>query len=145
MEVDLLQQNMDIVLNKGKKWTDEEDKLLLSELKLNNNFDVIAINHKRTRSSILSRTKKLIYDMYLKNVSTDKIIELTNLNSTYINETIEQEKLYAQNKVTKTKSKPIKTTNEYELNDIKKDIDELKQYIKDLTQLVKGLYIYNKE
>ena len=80
----------------------------------------------------------------VKNVSIDKIIELTNLNFTYINETIEQEKLYAQNKVTKSKSKSIKPTNEYELNDIKKDINELKQSIKDLTQLVKGLYIYNK-
>ena len=30
MEVDLLQQNMDIVLNKGKLWTKEEDELLLS-------------------------------------------------------------------------------------------------------------------
>ena len=141
MESNLLEQNMDIALNKGKLWTQEEDELLLSELKLNNNFGVIAINHKRTTSSISSRTKKLIYDMYLKNMSIDEIVKLLKMNYVYINETIEKEKLYAQNKVTKIKSK---TTNEYELNDIKKDIDELKQSIKDLTQLVKGLYIYNK-
>jgi hypothetical protein len=141
MEVDLLQQNIDIALNKGKLWTKEEDELLLSELKLNNNFGVIAINHKRTFGSISARTKKLIYDMYLKNMSIDEIVKLLKMDYAYINEIIEQEKLYAQNKVTKTKSKP---TNEYELNDIKKDIDELKQSIKDLTQLVKELYIYNK-
>ena len=78
--------------------------------------------------------------MYLKNMSIDEITQMTNLNSTYINDTIEHHK---QNKLTKTKQK-TKPTNEYELNDIKKDIDELKQSIKDLTQLVKGLYIYNK-
>jgi hypothetical protein len=141
MESNLLQQNMDIALNKGKLWTQEEDELLLSELKLNNNFVVIAINHKRTTSSISSRTKKLIYDMYLKNMSIDEIVKLLKIDYAYINETIEKEKLYEQNKVTKIKSK---TTNEYELNNIKKDIDELKQSIKDLNQLVKGLYIYNK-
>jgi hypothetical protein len=141
MEVDMLQQNIDIALNKGKLWTKEEDELLLSELKLNNNFGVIAINHKRTVGSISARTKKLIYEMYLKNMSIDEIVKLLKMDYAYINETIEHEKLYTQNKVTKHKSK---TTNEYELNDIKKDIDELKQSIKDLTQLVKGLYIYNK-
>jgi hypothetical protein len=115
------------------KWTDEEDALLLSELKLNNNFGVIAINHKRTTSSISARTRKLIYDMYLKNMSIDEITQMTNLNYPYINEAIEQETMYSPDKVIKTKFKPI---NEYDLN----DIDELKQSIKDLTQLVKGLY-----
>ena len=142
MEIDLVKQNEEIALNKGKKWTDEEDALLLSELKLNNNFGLIAINHKRTTSSISARTRKLIYDMYLKNISIDEITHITNLNSTYINETIEQEKIYSQ-KRSKSKQK-TKPTNEYELNDIKRDIDELKQSIKDLTQLVKSLYIYNK-
>ena len=131
---------MEIALNKGNKWTHAEDELLLSELKLNNNFGVIAINHKRTTSSISSRTKKLIYDMYLKNMSIDEITQMTNLNFTYINETIEKEKIYSQKR---SKSKQ-KTTNEYELNDIKKDIHEIKQSIKDLTQPVKSLYIYNK-
>ncbi len=143
MEIDLVKQNTEIALNKGKKWSDEEDELLLSELKLNNNFGLIAINHKRTTSSISARTRKLIYDMYLKNISIDEITHITNLNSTYINETIEQEKIYSQ-KRSKSKQKPIKPTNEYELNDIKKDIHEIKQSIKDLTELVKGLYIYNK-
>ena len=142
MEIDLVKQNEEIALNKGKKWTDEEDALLLSELKLNNNFGLIAINHKRTTSSISARTRKLIYDMYLKNISIDEITHITNLNSTYINETIEQEKIYSQ-KRSKSKQK-TKPTNEYELNDIKKDIHEIKQSIKDLTQLVKSLYIYNK-
>ena len=134
MEIDLVKQNTELALNKGNKWTDEEDELLLSELKLNNNFGVIAINHKRTTSSISSRTKKLIYDMYLKNISIDEIVKLLKMDYAYINDTIEH---HTQNKV--MKSKP-KTTNEYELNDIKKDIDELKQSIKDLTQLVKSLY-----
>ena len=141
MEVYLLQENIDIALNKGKLQTKEEDELLLSFNSLNNNFGVIAINHKRTTSSILSRTKKLIYDMYLKNMSIDEIVKLLKMDYAYINETIEHKKVYTKNKVTKTKSKPI---NEYELNNIKKDIDDLKQSIKDLTQLVKGLYIYNK-
>lgn len=139
MEIDLVKQNTEIALNKGKKWTDEEDALLLSELKLNNNFGVIAINHKRTTSSISSRTRKLIYDMYLKNMSIDEIAKLLKIDYAYINDTIEHHKLQEQNKLTKTKSNP-KSTNEYKLNDIKKDIDELKQSIKDLTQLVKGLY-----
>jgi hypothetical protein len=137
MEIDLVKQNEEIALNKGNKWTDEEDELLLSELKLNNNFGLIAINHKRTTSSISSRTKKLIYDMYLKNMSIDEIVKLLKMDYAYINDTNEHHKLQEQNKV--IKSKP-KTTNEYELIDIKKDIDELKQSIKDLTQLVKGLY-----
>lgn len=138
MEIDLVKQNADIALNKGNKWSLEEDELLLSELKLNNNFGVIAINHKRTTSSISSRTKKLIYDMYLKNMSIDEITQMTNLNFTYINDTIEQEKIYAQ-KRSKSKQK-TKPTNEYELNDIKRDIHEIKQSIKDLIHLVKGFY-----
>jgi hypothetical protein len=135
MEIDLVKQNTEIYLNKGKKWTYEEDELLLSELKVNNNFGLIAINHKRTTSSISSRTKKLIYDMYLKNMSIDEITQITNLNSSYINEAIEQETMYSPDKPTKTQFKP---TNE--LNDIKKDIHEIKQSINELTQLVKGLY-----
>ena len=116
------------------KWTDEEDALLLSELKLNNNFGVIAINHKRTTSSISARTRKLIYDMYLKNMPIDEITQMTNLNYPYINEAIEQETMYSPDKVIKTQFKPIN-----ELNDIKRDIHEIKQSIKDLTELVKGL------
>lgn len=143
MEIDLVKQNAEIALNNGKKWTDEEDELLLSELKLNNNFGLIAINHKRTTGSISSRTRKLIYDMYLKNTSIDEIVKLLKMDYAYINDTIEHHTLQEQNKLTKTKSKP-NTTNEYDLNDIKRDIDELKQSIKDLTQLVKGFYIYNK-
>ena len=136
MEIDLVKQNTKLSLNKGNKWTDEEDEILLSELKLNNNFGLIAINHKRTTSSISSRTKKLIYDMYLKNMTIDEIVKLLKMDYAYINDTIEH---HTQNKLTKTKSKQ-KTTNEYELNDIKEDMNEIKQSIKDLTQLVKGFY-----
>ena len=114
------------------KWTDEEDALLLSELKLNNNFGVIAINHKRTTSSISTRTRKLIYDMYLKNMPIDEITQMTNLNYPYINEAIEQETMYSPDKLTNT-LKPIN-----ELNDIKRDIHEIKQ--SNLTEIVKGLY-----
>jgi uncharacterized protein (DUF305 family) len=74
--------------------------------------------------------------MYLKNMPIDEIVKLLKMDYAYINDIIEHHK---QNKLMKTKSKS-KTTNEYELNDIKKDIHELKQSIKDLTQLVKGLY-----
>ena len=133
MEIDLVKQNTELALNKGKKWTDEEDALLLSELKLNNNFGIIAINHKRTTSSISSRTKKLIYDMYLKNIPIDEIMQMTNLNYPYINEAIEQETMYSPDKLTNT-LKPIN-----ELNDIKRDIHEIKQSIRDLTELVKEL------
>ena len=135
---------MDLI-NKGKLWTKEEETLLLNEIKNKNKFDIIALNHKRTIGSISAKSKKLIYDMHLKNMSIDEIVEILHLDCTFISEAIEQEKIYSQNKVTKSKSNSIKPTNEYDLNDIKKDINELKQSIKDLTQLVKGLYIYNKE
>ena len=110
---------MDLI-NKGKLWTKEEETLLLNEIKNKNKFDIIAVNHKRTIGSISAKSKKLIYDMHLKNMSIDEIVEILHLDCTFISEAIEQEKIYSQNKSIPSESikKNLAKINNIPSNDI---------------------------
>ena len=66
--------------NIGKKWTEDEELLLLNELKDNIPIHLIAEQHKRTNNGIKCRCKELAYRMYIDNISIEKIKETTKLS-----------------------------------------------------------------
>lgn len=46
---------MDSIERKGKRWTDNEDKELLEEVKNGETVDMISFKHKRTLGAVKSR------------------------------------------------------------------------------------------
>ena len=52
-----------IPTNLGKKWTEQEETLLLTELDNYMDIESIAEKHNRTKGSILSRQKEIAYKM----------------------------------------------------------------------------------
>jgi len=54
-----------LLSNIGKKWTITEDEQLLQEVNNNKNYDIIALNHKRTKNAIILRViSHIIYPLY---------------------------------------------------------------------------------
>ena len=78
----------DYPTNKGKKWTDKEENLLLQELDKNINIEIIAQTHNRTIGGIRGRQRTIAYNMYVKKVSIEEIIRKTKLDKEQILETI---------------------------------------------------------
>lgn len=76
--------------NKGKKWTDEEESLLLEELEKNMSIDVISVVHNRTRGGIYSRCKEIAYKMHVKNITIEEIILKTKLSQLEITQIIKK-------------------------------------------------------
>ena len=64
--------------NIGLKWFEDEETILLEELKKNTDIEIIAQNHNRTRGGINSRRKEIAYKMYLKNI-LNYLVKLKNL------------------------------------------------------------------
>ena len=61
-----------LLSNIGKKWTITEDEQLLQEVNNNKNYDVIALNHKRTKNAIILRViSHIIYPLYNNNNNND--------------------------------------------------------------------------
>lgn len=132
-----------IPLNLGKKWTHDEEIILLRELDNNIDIEIIAEKHKRTKGGILSRQKEIAYKMYIKNIPMKEIIDKTKLEETTINEFIEKKrynttikKSIKENKIEDDKNFSI----ENEIIHIKKDIKELKNTLKELVEMIKAIY-----
>ena len=85
--------------NLGKKWSREEEYLLLEELNENMDINIIAEKHKRTYNSICSRQKEIAYKMFILDISITEIMNKTKLNEIQIREFIE--KKYKQISVSK--------------------------------------------
>ena len=69
----------------GFKWTFEEDEQLLEEVENSKDYDIIALNHKRTKTGIISRViSKIIYPKY-KEIFDNDIIEkdITNISDEF--------------------------------------------------------------
>jgi hypothetical protein len=129
-------------LNTGKKWTDEEETMLLEELSQNINMQVIAQNHHRTCGGINARRREIAYKLHSKNNSMEEIISKTKLDEAQIIETIQnrekyskQSKEYKQSKPAKEIKKPFSIENE--IDEMKTEIKELKNTIKELVKLIK--------
>ena len=70
----------DYPTNLGKKWTDEEENILLQELDKNINIENIAQIHNRTIGGIRARQRTIAYNMYLKKASIEEIMIKTKLD-----------------------------------------------------------------
>ena len=122
--------------NTGKKWTNEEDTLLLEEL--NNNIDIqlIAQYHNRTTGGINARRREIAYKLYSNNNSMEDIILKTKLDEDQIIETIKKR----QNSRKKCKSVTKIKTPFSIIDEMKNDIKELKNTIKELVEMMKAVY-----
>ena len=75
-------------LNANKRWTAEEEKKLLDNLKTLSIKDT-ASEHKRTDGGIRQRLKKIAIEMHNNNKSVKEISKLTKLTEEAINKAIE--------------------------------------------------------
>lgn len=125
--------------NLGKKWTEQEESLLLTELNNNIDIDIIAKKHYRTKGSIVSRQKEIAYKMFIKNIPMIEIIKKTKLDEITINEFIEK-KSYNTSIIKSIKKNEI----EDEINEMKNDIKELKTTLKELVDMMKAVYEFEE-
>ena len=128
--------------NLGKKWTEQEESLLLTELNNNIDINIIAEKHNRTKGSIVSRQKEIAYKMSIKKISMIEIINKTKLDEITINEFIEK-KSYNTSIKKSIKKNEIEDKNfsiEDEINEMKNDIKELKNTLKELVDMMKAVY-----
>jgi len=144
-------KNKELLSNVGKKWTDEEEAMLLDELNNNIDIQVIAQSHNRTTNGINARCKLIAYKMYTNNISTEEICKKTKLNESELMDTIKQmenkpkrgrkklnEKIQSINDGLETEDTSLK--NENDIKEMKKDIEEIKNNIKELVAMMKALY-----
>jgi len=128
--------------NLGKKWTEQEETLLLTELDNNIDIEIIAEKHNRTKGSIISRQNEIAYQMYLKNSSIIEIIDKTKLDEITINEIIAK-KEYSISIKKCIKENKIED-NTFSIKDeilyIKKDINDIKNTLKELVDMMKAVY-----
>lgn len=75
--------NKNNLSNKNKKWFDEEDKMLIDELRNKLSIDNISKSHGRTLYAIECRIKKIIINR-LNNNSLENICNELNLDINYI-------------------------------------------------------------
>lgn len=109
--------------NMGQLWTEEEERVLLEELKITN-IETIAQKHNRTVGGIQSRRKEIANKMFLNGISIDEISKQTKLTKECIEETIKK----------RGSKKPD------ELLEIKNDIKELKKSMKEMIEMLKAIY-----
>ena len=77
--------------NNGKKWSSEEENILLEELETDICIEEIAKKHKRTRGAIKSRISLIVYNLYLNNNSIEDINKITKLSNYDIEYIIKKE------------------------------------------------------
>ena len=128
--------------NLGKKWTEEEESLLLTELDNSLDIKIIAEKHNRTKGSIVSRQKEIAYKMSIKNISMIEIINKTKLDEITINEFIKKKSYNTSIKksIKKNEIEKKKFSMEDEINEMKNDIKELKNTLKELVEMMKAVY-----
>jgi septal ring factor EnvC (AmiA/AmiB activator) len=126
---------------KGEKWAEEEESLLLNELR-NLSIEEIAKKHERTIWSIELRRRDIAYRMHIGDIfTTQDIVKITKLTESEILETIvkTQEKEKKKREKEKAVPKDLKSVNE-NLNELKNEISELKSQIKELTEMLNAVY-----
>jgi len=135
-------QDKTVPSNLGKKWSKQEESLLLTELDNNIDIEIIAEKHKRTKGSIVSRQKEIAYKMSIKNISMLEIINKTKLDEITINEFIEKKSYNSSIKksIKKNKIEDKNFSIEDEINEMKNDIKELKNTLKELVDMMEAVY-----
>ena len=123
--------------NIGKKCIDDEDKILLEELKKNIDIELIAKTHNRTIGGINCRRQEIAYKLHTDNISIEEIIMITKLDRLQILETIKKRENNKCKSVTAIKTS---FSIESDINEMKNDIKELKTTIKELVEMMNAVY-----
>lgn len=126
--------------NKGIKWTEEEEKILLEELNNNDDIELISTKHKRTIGGINARRKQIAYSMHIENIPICEIINKTKLNEEQIldiinKKNIDKKKFSKEDEIIEIKKN---FSIEDEIIEIKKEIIELKNIINNLVKIIKS-------
>jgi hypothetical protein len=98
-------------INSGKKWTDVEEKKLLSSIKTKK-IKEIASEHNRTEGGIRSRLKHIACNMYknsdMMDSDIEKICRDTKINKDILIKTLEHQNMYNKKKdITETKDSDV--------------------------------------
>lgn len=118
----------------GARWTENEETQLIEELKQGKNIIEIADIHNRQTGGILSRIKKIIFDMHLEGMTNDEISENLCIENEMVIETIDQFKHKMFNTPTKDQAfnfllNEIHTINET-LQQLNKNLLKIKKRMK---------------
>tara|TARA_Y100000593_G_C4179394_1_gene271251 strand:+ start:244 stop:699 length:456 start_codon:yes stop_codon:yes gene_type:complete len=119
--------------NRGQKWSDEEETLLLEELNKSMSIELIAETHKRTIGGIKSRQREIAFKMHSKDIPMKEIIEKTKIEEEDIKQTIAKRK-------NQQKGKIKQNSTDSELVEIKTEIKELNNTIKKLSKTMDAIY-----
>lgn len=119
-------------INRGKKWDNNEETLLLDEISKNIPLDSIAVNHGRTKGAIVLHLQEMAYKMHLFGVSFDDIISKTGLDKTQIDKIIENNGLTGDKLQKHLVEEDRKKLNELvtEVKSIKNDLSEIKSLLR---------------
>lgn len=127
--------------NMGKKWSDEEEILLLEELNNNIDIEIIAQKHNRTIGGINSRRRRIAYNMYLKDVPIEEIIKQTKLDNNSIEETIKRRQNNNSKKIkTKEINNVFTSNNNNHYIELQNDIKQIKNTLEELVEMMKAVY-----
>jgi hypothetical protein len=85
-------------MNKGKKWTPEEDALLLRELATTTKIEEIAISHGRTNGAVSSRSRRIASVFYCDGMSMDEIMKRCRLMKQVLIKTLQRRGLLKNEK-----------------------------------------------
>ena len=124
----------------GKKWYPEEKEQMIKELEEGLSIEQIAVKHNRSFNGIYFKIKEHAYNLYLKNIPIEEIIQKSKLSKQEIEDAI----FYYESKNKEKKQKKInkkeEKKEENDINEIKKDIQEIKKDIKELIEMIKAIY-----
>lgn len=134
--------------NMGKKWSDEEEILLLEELNNNIDIEIISQKHNRTIGGINSRRREIAYKMYLTNISIEEIIRQTKLDNNSIEETIKKKQNNNSKKITTKEidnvfisiNKKDYIELQKDVTNMKNDIKQIKNTLEELVEMMKAVY-----
>lgn len=113
-----------LLSNIGKKWTITEDEQLLQEVNNNKNYDVIALNHKRTKNAIILRViSHIIYPLYNNDDNNNNDDKNDNINYEIISKEYNIDIELVKRNIYKYKNKNSIQNNKKE-KEIKKNINE---------------------
>lgn len=118
-------------LNRGQKWTNEEENALLHALLFHGtDFAAIAALHQRSVGSIRSRCREIAYKLYCAGADENEIMQRTRLDAEELSDVIRRREKRAQKRANKQQKKAEHAS----------DIAELKQGILRLTEEIKEIH-----
>lgn len=103
--------------NIGKKWTNAEDELLLSELATSTKIDEIAVSHGRTNGAVSSRSRRIAAGFYRDGMSVDEIMKRCRLTKQGLTKTLQNRGLLKNEKALIGKEMPSPSERLAEVNE----------------------------